>query len=183
MRLTGAELAGRASRQVRPGGPWDVMLRDGIQVPCMVVVYGPPGSGKTTVALQMADAWAGRSIVFPFEQGLGPALAQMVRRLEVLHPEFVSADTWPDVLEAMDGADLVVVDSLQRSATDPGDWRVATVDVGRTLILVSEVNASGEVRGGLAASHVADIAVELPEYGAFIVRKNRFGECREGRIW
>lgn len=182
VRMTAARLASRAQSNVRPTGLWSVLFPEGVQAPCMIVLYGLPGSGKTTLALQLADAWPDASIVFPFEQGMGPALSQLVRRLEVTHPEFVSVDTWSDVIDAMADADLVVVDSLQRSSTDPGDWRAATVDMGKTLVLVSEVNASGEVRGGLAASHLADVSIELPEYGGFQVRKNRFGQCKEGKI-
>lgn len=181
VRLSGADLAARASRSVRPGGIWDRMFVEGIQIPAFILVFGAPGSGKTTAALELADEWKGRALVLPYEQGLGPALAQLVRRIEATRPEFALTSTWDETVELIREFDLVVVDSLQRSGVDPDDWRAAVVEEGgKTLLMTSEVNAEGEVRGGLAASHLADVSVEMTEFGLFEIRKNRFGKCGPG---
>lgn len=181
VRLSGTDLAARASRSVRPGGVWDRMFVEGIQVPAFILAFGAPGSGKTTAVLELADDWPGRALVLPYEQGLGPALAQLVRRIEATRPEYVLTSTWEETIEVMQDFDLIVVDSLQRSGVDPDDWRSAVVEEGgKALLVTSEVNSEGEVRGGLAASHLADVAVEMTEFGSFQIRKNRFGKCGPG---
>ena len=157
-------------------GVWAALSPDGLPLPVMVVLWGPPGVGKSSLALMLADDWPDRAIVLSFELGIGGAMAEYISRLEVTKPDISQPDTWEDVLDAVQAYSLVVVDTLQASSTDPTSWRGAIVErLGKTLVMTSQVNKEGEVRGGLAAGHEADISVELQRYGQAIVRKDRFG--------
>ncbi len=163
------------------------MLPEGIGLPCMIVIWGVPGCRKSSFAMQAANDWCvarkkNSAIFLPFEMGMGVQLGDMVRRFEATEVHFRTVDTWADVLDTMKGYRLVVCDSLQASGADPDEWRSVTVDHGRSLILVSQANSDGGVKGGLAASHIADISIEMKQGGAYIVRKNRSGPCTEG-LW
>lgn len=179
-KVTAVELLRRSRRQTRPAGVWREVLPAGIQAPCLILIFGPPGAGKTSLALMMADAWSHPSIVLSFELGLGPSLASLVARLEIMKPDFACVESWADIPRLVEEYDLVVVDSLQQASLMPDYWRRLTVDRGKLLILTSQVNSEGEVRGGLAGSHLADIVIELPGLGAFRLRKNRFGPIVRG---
>jgi len=170
----------RAGQAVQLQGSLGAVLDAGVQPPVMVVLYGLPGTGKSHMALGAADAWPGRAIVLCFEQGLGPTLVDLVRRVEALRPDYAVADGWDEILELIAGYDLVVVDSAQAVEVTPSQWRAATVDMGRSLIMTSQVNAAGDVRGGLACGHIADIVVELLPERRFRVAKYRGGDLHEG---
>lgn len=179
--MTALQLQARGAKTVRLKGAWSDLFPGGVLTPFMSVLYGIPGAGKSTLALMLAEAWPGRSLFIPSEQGLGAALGALVRRLEVTRPNFALFETCEQMAAGIGGYDLVVVDSLQRCGIDPAELRSLIVDGGASLLVTSEVNASGDVRGGLAASHVADAVVELPEYGVARVRKSRFGPCSDIR--
>lgn len=180
--LSGAALVQAAGNRVHLPGHWRAVFPEGVFLPCFILLWGTPGSGKTTLALNLAQAYTGRVIVLPFETGLSQALAQLARRIECVAPDFCVPSEWDEIVTLIASYDLIVVDSLQRAGVDVEFWRAATVHQGKTLLATSEVNASGDVRGGLAASHLADVSIELPEYGRFIVRKNRAGGLYEG-MW
>ena len=183
--VKGVELVKRSSRNWIWPDPVKTLLPNGVGLPCMIVVYGPPGSFKTSFAIQAASAWCAEkgesAIMFPFEMGLGVQLQDMVHRFEATKMHFRMVDTWPDVLSTIEPYRLVVVDSLQKSGVSADEWRSVTTDHDKTLILVSQVNSAGDVKGGMSASHEADVAIELLPGGKFIVRKNRSGMCSEGR--
>lgn len=180
--VTGMDLVRRSKRNLIWPGLMQQILPDGILVPSLLLLFGRPGVGKTTIAVQAADAWPkGPVLVLPFETGLGPSLSKLVGRLEAVKPDFALTDSWDEILELVPKYSLVVVDSLQTSGADPVQWRDITVQRGITLLLISEVNTDGEVRGGLAAGHLADTVIELPIFGEFKVRKNRAGDVGEGR--
>lgn len=179
--ITGAQLMGRRTKRPQWPGAWRTLFPQGLQWPSLVLLWGKPGAGKSTLSLELATAFGGGNvIVLSYEQGLGPQYADLVRRIEVPEAMFAVPDSWTDVENFIRGYQLVVVDSLQASRVDAASWREVTVDQGAGLVLTSEVNLKGDVRGGLAAVHVCDVAIELPEYGKFAVRKNRAGPLHQG---
>ena len=181
--VTGAELIRGARGRTRWPGVWSVLFPEGLDLPSMLVIWGGPGAGKSTLTVELLAAARGRSLCLPYETGVhAPQLVSLVAQLEAVKVDFALPDMWEDILALVASYDVLAVDSLQMSGADPGAWRTAVVERGRTLILVSEVNAAGRVRGGVAASHLADVSVELPTFGRFAVRKSRSGALTEG-VW
>ena len=163
--------------------PWRRLLGSGVpDARCAVLLYGPPGSGKSTAALALLGraAKAGlRAAYLDAEMGEGPALRALLDRAG-LSPQarrglrcacpggVVHVDT------LVQGLDVAVVDSVQALRAEPGDvarWGEAVP----FLAVVSHVRADGRVRGGLEVAHGVDAVVEFVAGEGARSRKSRFG--------
>jgi len=172
--LSAGQLRARAQMARALPPPWGE-LSPSWQVPFLLLLWGCPGTGKTTQALRLADSWPGRALFVAVEGGLGVVLSQMAARLELTRPHFVYPSTWDELVSAAADYDLIIVDSLQTIAATAESLRSELVDrAAKSLVLTSQVNAQGEVRGGMAASHLADVSAECVRFGEIVVHKNRF---------
>lgn len=183
--LSAAALRARGRGLVRLPEPWS-FVSDGWGFPFLMNIYGEKATGKSTLALALADTWGGRAIFLSLEEGLGATLAERVARMEVMTVDFGYPSSWGEVVSQIADYSLVVIDSLQmlKASSAPATIRAELVDrASKNVIVTSQVNSTGEVRGGKAIGHFADVQVHLPEYGKLLVEKNRYGEAKGVAQW
>ncbi|HET7791888.1 MAG TPA: ATPase domain-containing protein [Rhizobacter sp.] len=133
-RLSAAEHGAAFRREIVPSGiaELDALMGGGIDRGTATLLIGPPGSGKSTIALQYATAAARRgehAAIFGFEEsrailferaaGLGMPIHEGIGPGQIMVRQIDPAETAPGEFAAMvrnsverDGARVVVIDSL-----------------------------------------------------------------------
>lgn len=161
--------------------PWLSLFPQGFLQPAFLVVFGVPGSGKTSLALTLGDAWPGDTLYLPYEEGLGSTMREKIVRLSISHVHFAIPNNLDSLIQFAGRYRLIIIDSQQALGVEPAALRSMFLDNGQSLILVSQVNAAGDVRGGMASSHLADCSIECPAFGEFLFHKNRYGALTQGQ--
>jgi len=179
MVVSGKEVISRARSAKSFGGLWTKMF-PGIQEPFMVVLWGSPGVGKSTVGLMLAHDWDGPSMYYACETGVGPSISGLMVTHEVYNMDMSCPVCWDQMRESAAGYSLVVIDSFQSLRLDPNTVRSEFPGRGINTVIISQTSQDGSVRGGMAVLHDADVNVSLPEYGKFSVQKNRYGDLVSG---
>jgi len=168
----------KPSNELAPyGGPyaaWKVAAKH------LIEIHGPPGSGKSTAATQLAISAARQWNVLyvAVEEGHSIALKERFERcglteLVARRLDVSDAADWPEFCEDLDATDakLVVIDSLSELKCDIKRLLESLGD--RSAILVSQVNSRRGPTGGLRGAHLADVVCECSA-GVAKVTKNRF---------
>lgn len=141
-----------------------------------VGVHGAPGGGKTTLALKIADELS-PSIFLPLEMGLGPLLASMLQRLEIVSPEveFHEPRGLPEIfaLAQHPQAHCLVIDSLSVSTLRPDDVRSIARANNIVVIGTLQETKNGSFRGSNEWLHAADVMVSV-ENMRWTVSKSRY---------
>ncbi len=155
----------------------DLLTGGGLVRPWLLVLTGPPQSGKTTLALQLAAATGWRTLVATAEQSHGA-----VRRLAAAvgaHPtrtrvlEKASLALVPMLAAAM-GARLVILDSAQELAVSDSDQAVAAVaaaarslayDTAALVVLIGHYTKDGGPAGPKRLEHRGDGSLSLEPVG------------------
>ncbi len=165
--------------------PFDRVLNGGIPEGSTVIISGPPGVGKTSILLMVADAAAvGKTKVtyIAGEQNQND-LAEYAQRLGVKSNNVIvratqSAIDIDSTLKEVeeDESELIIIDSLQTCLSSNSKGDAGTSDqckaVANTLtewakqkgvavILVSHVNKAGDLAGPKAAEHLVDGTLEF----------------------
>ena len=172
-----------AARSTRPPnwlkGPWRELL--GPMPRGSIVIYGPPGSRKTTAALSFAAmaAAGGARVALADAEMAGPAVASLLRAARVRRSEAeritrqrVEAVVHIDELLEQDPPDVLVVDSLTAVRAEAPDARRWSTKAPWTLY-VAQVTSSGTSRGGPGFLHDCDVVAE-GKAGVLTAVKNRF---------
>jgi DNA repair protein RadA/Sms len=196
-----SEIEQTGARAISTGfEPWDEALGGGLVVGSSLVVYGGPGSRKSTwmgaIADQVASRRRGVALFLSAEMTAPQALEAVLRvhtprGLRIIALERNAPDLNQDVAEIRRIAPRVVLyDSIQ--AFDAGgamagsDFAVtATVKMGRRLaatmghvaIFISQVNKAGLPAGPYRTIHDCDVVARM-EIGKVTVTKNRFAPAR-----
>jgi predicted ATP-dependent serine protease len=147
----------------------------------LVVLSGPPGSGKSTLATRIIDGTPGPVMLVSVEEAPGPSLGQRLARLGVRRSDFGvigwgDADQVATVLRQRRCV-AVAIDSVQVAHWHARELRhlLAVLPSLRLVIAVSQVNKRGEIAGTNELLHEADVALEVEDLQARLV-KSRFQE-------
>jgi len=141
-----------------------------------MLVYGKPGSGKSTFALKVSRSYTGRVLYVAVEEGFSESLKQRVLMYEVRGDVYISdaqeaREIKMDIEEVKPS--LLVIDSISAS-------HEALIDSSLDLaqIWVCHSLKSGDYKGDSGLGHVVDLIIRV-EDGIAIVEKNRFGKTGE----
>jgi predicted ATP-dependent serine protease len=170
-----ADLVRQANRVEQLAGCPGVMV--GGQA--LVVLAGPPGSGKSSLATRILDGTPGPVIYVSVEEAPGPSLGQRLARLGVKRADFGvigwgDADQVAAVLRNRRCV-AVCIDSVQVAHWHARELRhlLAVLPALRLVVAVSQVNKRGEIAGTNELLHEADVALEVADMSATLV-KSRF---------
>src|SRR5207244_494586 len=142
------------------GLPWlDGVLGGGFYGGSVVLLHGPPGAGKSTLALQAAAGVAG-SVYASAEEDAARVADRAVRlrlRRDLLLLEARGA---AGALAACHDAPLIVLDSLQALAGHAVASAAAALDharrTGACVVLVCHETKAGQHAGPRAIEHLVD---------------------------
>ncbi len=196
--------ASDAERIVTGIGELDRVLGGGLVPGSLSLIGGPPGIGKSTLVLQMAQRLAGASAVLyaTAEESLAQ-LGGRARRLGASPPRLaaVCESSVLRIVEMATSTDYVavVVDSIQAMfdpALESAPGSVSQVresaarlmhaakSSGVAVVMVGHVTKDGGLAGPRVLEHLVDVVLELEAsvgQGHRILRsrKNRFGSTQE----
>jgi hypothetical protein len=151
----------------------------------LVVLWGVPGGGKSTLAARVLDATPGPVLYVSIEEGLGPTLAGRLARLGIARRDYylLGRATVDQVVAELRRrrAVAVAIDSVQASTWEPRELRhlLAVLPALRFIIAISQVNAKGLPEGRRALTHEADLALRVEGMRATIT-KSRYQELTHG---
>ena len=180
----------------------DRVLGGGLVPGSVTLLGGEPGIGKSTLLLQLAAAWGGRTLYVSAEES-----AQQVR-LRAERLDAVSDSLWllpetalPHIIAAIDEVQpqLVIIDSIQTIAdpdlsSAPGSvvqvrgcaHRLVTEAKRRNvpIVLVGHVTKDGGLAGPRVLEHIVDTVLNFEGDRHHVLRllrasKHRFGPTNE----
>lgn len=185
MITTVREAAGRARPAPRPSGlPWlDAVLGGGFHRASVVLLHGPPGAGKSTLALQAAAGVRGAAYCSA-EEDAGRVADRAIRLRLRRDLVLIEARSAAEALAACGDAPLVVLDSLQALGGRPLAAAQACVDHARRtsacVVLVCHETKAGQHAGPRAVEHLVDASLRLGrDPRELVAHKNRHGPAGE----
>lgn len=144
----------------------------------LLCVTGPPGAGKSTLGMALADVSDLPVVWFSAEERLGASVAQRLDRLGIRRDDFVvvgrsSIDDLIDLVRKVN-AGVLAIDSVQVTNLAPDDLRALVYKLDlHSLIVVSQVTKEGTMRGSRALEHEADVVMSV-EAGTWKLTKTRY---------
>jgi predicted ATP-dependent serine protease len=150
----------------------------------LVLVSGPPGSGKSTWASRLINAVHGPALLIAAEEGISPSLAARLLRSNVKREDFhVLTRATVDAAVAFAKEHKIVataIDSVQEAAWTASELRhllemVPTMDL---LVGVVQVTKAGLPAGAMALQHEADVCVTV-EGMTWALAKSRYQDLAD----
>jgi DNA repair protein RadA/Sms len=199
------QLKEEEGKRINLGIPeWDRVLGGGLVRGSVVLVYGDPGIGKSTLLLQISDKLANQNTVLYISGeesarqikirsdrlGLssanlhiytGTRLEQMMCYIDTLKPQVIILDsiqtTYTDRIESPPGS----LSQIKELATQ---WMYLSKQKNIATFLVGHVTKAGSIAGPRVLEHIVDtvLGLEGDRHHTFrILRsvKNRFGPTNE----
>lgn len=175
----------------------DTVLSGGIVDGANILLVGSPGSGKSTLVLQIISALCKKSgvIYFSLEEDV-ISIKNRTNRLELRLDDIILSSMCElyEISQQIEtsGCNVVVIDSLQmiyvpgKSPFSSASGRFAlnylvTKFPDKTFIVISCMNKSGKVAGSRMLEHMVDVVVYIEnERGRMrniTTSKNRFGQA------
>jgi predicted ATP-dependent serine protease len=169
-------LAGMAWRKVEHAGAYDQLV---LGAGALVLVSGPPGSGKSSLSARLANAVKGPVLYVAAEEGISPSLAARLLRCGVKRGDFhVLTRASVDAAVAFatkHKAVACVVDSVQEAVWTAHELRhvLEIVPSLNLLVAVMQVTKAGLAAGSNAYQHECDVHVRV-EAMAWNLVKSRY---------
>lgn len=181
--------------------PLDHVLGGGLVPASVVLLAAPPGSGKTSLTLQMLVGLRQRCLYVTGEETCGQ-VAGTARRIGALSPRlhvfaerdldkiFMHARALHTQAIAIDSIQKMICEGITGRAGSPTQLKECTARLvyyakknGTTLWLIGHVTSDGDIAGPKTIEHDVDVVLELDRGEKFegnerILRcpsKNRFG--------
>ena len=152
----------------------------------LVVISGPPGSGKTSFALTWANAWSlsDRVVYVALEESSDAAIAIHLRRLEVASPNLSIGSTASiaGLQEEAKGAVALFIDSASAACMTGRNLQDLARDLDIPIIANLHVTKDGKPAGPNDLMHVCDVHLRLSGVGKFELRKSRYTGIKEGEF-
>ena len=135
----------------------------------LVLLVGPPSSGKTTMAVRALDSVPAPVALWASEMGIGPSVAALFSRCGVRRPNFsVLGRSSLDAVHAQmqrTGSVALGIDSVQSAEIAPEDARhlLAVTPQLRLVVAISQINKAGESYGPMKWPHEADVIIRIED--------------------
>lgn len=145
-----------------------------------MMVYGSPGSGKTTLCLMFADnlcKYHNKNVLFAtIEEGLNHTFQSKLKRMNATNPKLNIATHLPADLTPFD---VIVLDSVNTFGLDSKELHLLYETYpDKIFIGIFQTTKNGVFRGSREFQHDCDVVVEVKNGVATTVnQKNRFGQC------
>jgi predicted ATP-dependent serine protease len=176
MEITNARaLRGSNWKRIDVGAYPALEFRDG----AVALFYGPPGSGKSTMAVQCLNSIRGTVMLWSVEEPGGPSLSARLSRLRIAREDLliVSRASLDQVAETIRTRKVVAlaIDSVQRAMLEASDLRhlVATLPTLGVVFATAQINKRGDLAGPQELPHEADVVLEIRSLEWF-VKKSRY---------
>ncbi|MFI5299581.1 MAG: hypothetical protein ACHREM_15945 [Polyangiales bacterium] len=145
----------------------------------VVVVWGPAGQGKSSLAGRLVDGIDGPVALQSVEEAPGPALHDRLARCHIRREDFhilgrTSVDGVADFCREKKIVALAI-DSLQIAAYTSEELRHLTLVLPdlRVLVAVCQVNKRGSIEGKERVIFEADVAIRCDQM-KFVLTKSRY---------
>lgn len=171
---TARDLVARAWTLIEPSAYPSLRLLRG----ALVVLYGPPGAGKSTMLVRLLDSLQTPVVLFTAEERLGPTVGERLARLGVTRSDFhlVGQSSVDDLVAFCRRvrAHALGLDSVTATTLTVADLRRVAHAAGVGVCAATlQVTKSGTAAGSNMLLHEADVVLRLDGL-AWTVEKSRY---------
>jgi hypothetical protein len=159
-------------------GKYAQLMGDPVE-PCSIMIYGEPGSGKSTIVIDIAKTFASdynKKIAFVAkEEGIGSTIQEKFKRLNAFHPNI---DIYENHLpERINNYDFIIIDSVNEmgiSYEELCKLNEQGKQNGVSFIYLFKSTKNGSFRGSQEFEHLVQVSLKVAG-GIASTQKSRFG--------
>ncbi len=151
----------------------------------IALVYGKPGSGKTTFCIKFAKylCTKGMKILFATkEEGFNHTFKEKINRMDAAHPNFHISPVLDESI--IKNYDAVFIDSVTSFKIQPHELvEIKERNPNTAFIYIFQATKGGDFRGALEYLHDADVEIKAENGILKTEGKNRFGHSGEMKVY